>query len=368
MKVLLLSRYGSLGASSRVRFLQYREWLEEQGVILTVSPLFSNGYIEALYQGRMAVGTMAAGYLRRMLELSRAVRYDLVVLEKELLPFLPATAEWLLSRMRVPWLVDYDDAIFHRYDEHSNPLVRQLLGRKIDKVMRLATAVTVGNSYLGARAQKAGARQVVEIPTVVNVERYRPADTAHRAPLTVGWIGTPKTSHYLEPLLPVFTRLRDRFYVRFVAVGANAADFADTPVETWRWTEETEVASIQQFDIGIMPLPNTPWERGKCGYKLIQYMACGVAVVASPVGVNREIVKQDENGLLAGDGEWEEALARLLCDSSLRKHFGQRARINVESWYSAQVQRARLLAVMREAAREEKGDRLLFDVIKGDSR
>ena len=350
MKVLLLSRYGSLGASSRVRFLQYRKWLEEQGMVLTVSPLFSNGYLEALYQGRRALGTMASGYLRRVLELIRARRYDLVVVEKEMLPFLPVTAEWLLTRMGVPWLVDYDDAIFHRYDEHSNLLVRRLLGCKIDKVMRLASVVTAGNRYLGDRARQAGARQVLEIPTVVDAERYCPADTDHGSQLTVGWIGTPKTSHYLESLLPVFSRLRERFDVRFVAVGANAAAFAETPVEAWRWTEDTEVASIQQFDIGIMPLPDSPWERGKCGYKLIQYMACGVAVVASPVGVNCEIVKEDENGLLVGDGEWEGAIARLLGDTNLRQHCGQQGRRDVENWYSTQVQGPRLLESMRRAS------------------
>jgi glycosyltransferase involved in cell wall biosynthesis len=349
VNVLLLSRYGRLGASSRVRFLQYKEWLEIQDIFITVSPFFSNEYIQALYQGRKSLGAVISGYARRLLDIAKARRFDLVVVEKELLPFLPAIAEWLLCRMGVPLLVDYDDATFHRYDEHTNQFVRRFLGNKIDNVMRFASVVTVGNEYLGERARLAGARHIKVIPTVVDAERYRPRDTDERSVLTIGWIGTPKTSHYLEPLLPAFERLKERFSVRFLAVGANSRNFSDTPVETMPWTEESEVASIQQFDIGIMPLSDSPWERGKCGYKLIQCMACGVPVVASPVGVNCEIVKPGLNGFLAADHDWEEALEKLLSDEVLRNRCGQQARKNVESWYSTEVQAPRLLAAMMSA-------------------
>ena len=199
------------------------------------------------------------------------------------------------------------------------------------------------------RARQAGARRVELIPTVVDTHRYRPRQARPNETPVIGWIGTPNTSRYLQPLLPVFKALQARMRVRVVAVGARSEDFAGTPVETLPWSEETEVESIQQFDIGIMPLPDSPWERGKCGYKLIQCMACGVPVVASPVGVNTVIVNPGKNGLLARDDEWEEHLTTLLQDPELRRSFGAQGRKDVENWYSLEVQAPRLLNTIREA-------------------
>lgn len=353
MKVLLLSRYDSLGASSRVRFLQYLNYFRANGLEVEVAPLFSNAYLEALYSGRGRLREVVAGYAGRIKVLLRARRYDVLILEKELFPFLPAAAERLLRAAGVPYLVDYDDALFHRYDLHGNPLVRRLLGRKIDAVMRHAAVVVAGNSYLADRARKAGAKDVEIIPTVVDIERYKPAGNRPEGPPVVGWIGTPNTSRYLVPLIPVFEHLRRAMPVRFVAVGARAEDFVGTPVEAWPWSEETEVASIQSFDIGIMPLDDTPWERGKCGYKLIQCMACGVPVVASPVGVNREIVFHGKNGFLVDTvEEWKQSLERLVrMDPATRTAMGSVGRARVERWYSLQVQAPRLLQALRKATR-----------------
>jgi glycosyltransferase involved in cell wall biosynthesis len=342
-----------MGASSRVRYLQYVPYLESQGVSFEIQPLFSNRYLAALYAGRRAGREVLKGYLARVPALLRARRFNALVVEKELFPFLPAVFERLLARLRVPYLADYDDPLFHRYDRHASPLVRGLLGRKIDTVMRHAAVVVAGNEYLAERARSAGAREVAIVPTVVDTGRYVPAEERGLGEaLVLGWIGTPITSRYLAPLLPVFERLQARRGARFVAVGAKEADFAGTPVEVWPWLEESEVASIQRFDIGIMPLPDTPWERGKCGYKLIQYMACGLPVVASPVGVNREIVEEGKNGFLASDPEeWEERLDRLITGGpEQRASLGAAGRRRVEGWYSLEAQAPRLLAAIRQAA------------------
>jgi glycosyltransferase involved in cell wall biosynthesis len=350
MKVLLLSRYGAMGASSRVRFLQYLPYFKAQGVNVSVVPLFSDAYVRALYEGGSRWREVVAGYMRRIGALLQVRRFDVVIVEKELFPFLPAFAERLLRVLGVPYVVDYDDALFHRYDLHSSKLVRGVLGRKIDAVMRHAAVVVAGNDYLAERARQAGARRVELIPTVVDTHRYQPRQAPPNETPVIGWIGTPNTSRYLQPLLPVFEALQARMRVRVVAVGARSEDFAGTPVETLPWSEETEVESIQQFDIGIMPLPDSPWERGKCGYKLIQCMACGVPVVASPVGVNTVIVNSGKNGLLARDDEWDEHLTTLLQDPELRRFFGAQGRKDVENWYSLEVQAPRLLNAIREAA------------------
>jgi glycosyltransferase involved in cell wall biosynthesis len=353
MKILLLSRYGSLGASSRVRYLQYLPYLEHKGLSFKVEPLLSNKYLKSLYAGRHDWREVLKGYLSRIWTLFRVKRFDLVIIEKELFPFFPAFAERVLRLTGVSYLADYDDALFHKYDLHSNVLVRHTLGKKIDTVMRHAAVVVAGNAYLADRARTAGAPVVETIPTVVDCKYYKPCSSPHgKSQVIVGWIGTPKTSKYLEPLIPVFEVLQKKKSVRFVAIGANAKDFAGTPVETWPWSKNSEVKAIQKFDIGIMPLPDSPWERGKCGYKLIQYMACGIPVVASPMGVNKDIVKPGKNGYLSNTiQDWEEHLSTLICmNDNDRGVMGKTARKQVKNWYSVQVQASRLLNSIQKAA------------------
>lgn len=351
MKVLLMSRYGSKGASSRVRFLQYLPFLRSQGIDVSIVPLFSNAYLDALYRGNSRFQEVFIGYFRRMIALLRVRKFDLVIVEKELFPFFPPIAEKILRAVGVPYVVDYDDALFHRYDCHSRAIVRRFLGRKIDVVMRNSSVVIAGNEYLADRAQRAEAQKIEIIPTVVDANRYqiKPKEP-DRLPL-VGWIGTPQTSAYLQSLLPVFDSILKQVPARFVAVGARPEDFEGTQVEVWPWSEETEVQSIQQFDIGIMPLNDSPWERGKCGYKLIQYMACGLPVVASPVGVNSEIVSPGENGHLAETlDDWKASLIQLLeADPTTLGAMGAAGRRRVESWYSVDAQASRLLRVLRDA-------------------
>jgi len=353
MKILLLSRYGSLGASSRVRFLQYLPYFQSQGAEVTVKPLLSDTYLKALYNGGSRWREVLKGYAIRVLVLLTTRQYDVVIIEKELFPFMPAIAERFLNLIGVPCVVDYDDALFHRYDCHPNPWVRRLLGKKIDSVMRHAECVTAGNQYLADRAHKAGAKKVEIIPTVVDTDKYQIKPRRTKDVLTVGWIGIPQTSKYLEPLLPVFESLKQEFAVRFVAVGANPEDFKGTPVEAWQWSEDSETKSVQQFDIGIMPLVDSPWERGKCGYKLIQYMACGVPVVASPVGVNCEIVKEGKNGRLADTEEqWRQALSEMLKFGQYRlDEMGRLGRKMVVERYSLKSQGPRLVKAIFIAAK-----------------
>ena len=354
MKILLLTRYDRLGASSRLRSLQYLPYFQSLGWQVDPVPFFSQAYLRNLYASRSVWKEVLQAYLRRFMALTRAGGYDLVWIEKEVLPFFPAVAERLLGALRVPYLVDYDDALFHQYDLHHLWAVRAVLGRKIDAVMRYASLVVAGNEYLAERARNAGARRVEIVPTVIDLDRYPAPDpqgeTTDR-PLVVGWIGTPRTSRYLHPLKPVFASLKTRCNVRFVAVGASRESLGDLPVEPWLWTEATEVESIRQFDIGIMPLDDSPWERGKCGYKLIQYMACGLPVVASSVGVNCEIVEPGVHGwLVDGLGEWENKLVAVIEIGEMRQEMGRQGRARVEEWYSLQAQAERVKDFFKEAA------------------
>ena len=353
MKVLLLTRYERLGASSRVRFLQFLPRLKQAGFSFDVRPLLDNAYVQSLYGGP-PVGrwSIVRAYVRRLRALFAARRYDLVWLEKEALPYLPAFIERTLLA-GVPYVADYDDAWFHRYDMSQSRLVRALVGRKIDAVMRRAAIVVAGNDYLAARARQAGAERIVIIPSVIDVSRYREPPTARPGrdgKTVVGWIGIPLNAHYLTLIAPALRRVSDDITLHVVG-GPVPSELAGVPAESFAWTEADEIERIEAFDVGIMPLADTPWERGKCAYKLLQVMASGKPVVASPVGANRQVVRHGENGFLADDtDEWADVLRTLSRDPALRAQLGIAARQSIAEGYSVEAVLPRLVSVLKEAA------------------
>lgn len=353
IRVLMLPRYGRLGASSRLRFLQYLPALQSQGIDFTVSPLFDDAALDARYQrGSYRVSALLRCYLRRVRVLLRRHRYDLLWIEKEALPWWP----WWIERFLlggVPYVLDFDDAVFHTYDLNPRPWVRRLFATRVDRLMARAGLVVAGNAYLARRAHAAYARRVEIVPTVIDLERYaappvqRPTDGIPR----VVWIGSPSTERYLQALAGPLQRLAHecRFVLRII--GGGALQLPGVEVEHVAWTESTEVECIAQCDIGIMPLVDSPWEQGKCGYKLIQYMACGLPVVASPVGANVDIVEDGGNGFFAVEPEvWVTHLARLLSDRGLRQRMGAAGRRRVEADFCLQVQHPRLAALLNEVA------------------
>ena len=351
MNVLALTRYEALGASSRVRFLQFLPALEAAGIHVTVAPLLGDDYLTRLYggQGRGA-GPIVAAYARRLTQLFSARKYDLLWIEKELLPWLPASVETFLSRTGTRLVVDYDDATFHNYDANRRAIVRRLLGNKIDRVMRAATVVVVGNEYLGDRAKSAGAKRVEYLPSVVESARYDPSPKPPDAIFTIGWMGSPYTAQYLEAVSPALRAVCADGRARILLVGAKASDVHDLPAEIRRWSEATEARDVRDFDAGIMPLPDAPFERGKCGYKLIQYMASGRPVVATPLGVNAKIVEPGVTGFLADTArEWIDALTELRDNPDLRRRMGQAGRAKQEREYSLESAAPRLIEILLNA-------------------
>ncbi len=361
MNVLLMSRYGRLAPSSRLRSYQYLPYLRAHGIQVTVSPLLGDGYVRDLYDGKGTdIVSVAKAFLHRIGSLLRTGRFHLVWIEYELFPWLPAWGEALLCRLGIPYVVDYDDAVFHRYDLHRRRFVRKLLGRKIDNVMRRAAMVMAGNAYLADRARKAGAHRVEVLPTVVDLDRYplrRKGGKKER--FTIGWIGSPTTAPYLRAIGSALAKVILEGNGRLVLVGCGDAAFGfqGVPVEIHEWSEASEVEEIQDFHVGIMPLPDTPWTRGKCGYKLIQYMACGIPVVASPVGVNTGIAEHGKTGFLAGtDKDWVEALTTLRENPELGRRMGREGRKKVEAHYALKVTAPRLMEVLLSASRARGPD------------
>jgi hypothetical protein len=356
----MLTRYGRLGASSRMRSYQYKPWLEAEGHSIKLVPLFADAYVQGLQSSTKSPLEVCRAYAGRVRAMLAGGKFDLLWIEKETLPWLPAWVEKLLLPSGVPYVLDYDDAVFHYYDEHRNPVIRALLAGKHPALMQGAALVVAGNEYLAEFARQAAAPNVEILPTVIDLARY-PASRSNRVedyvPPCVGWIGQRATASFLGPYAPLFERLSSDGLVRFAAIGIDAQALG-LPMASIPWTEQTEVASISGFDIGIMPLLDGSFERGKCGYKLIQYMACGLPVVASPVGVNRQIIEHGVNGFLAETPEqWEQALQTLLADADLRQRMGQAGRKKVEQRYCIQMMGPRLAALLKDAAKSSRGIR-----------
>ncbi len=341
-----------MGASSRLRSLQYLPALEDQGIEVTVSSLFDEQYLRELYaEGRRSKVRSLFLYLKRLFVLLTVFRYDMLWIEKEIFPHFPAIFEKLLAFFGVKYVVDYDDAIFHNYDLAGSALTRRLLGRKIDTVMAHASCVAAGNQYLADRALNAGAKRVEIIPTVVDHTRYADSFRVDGNQLVIGWIGSPSTQGYVVDIKDALEAVCDKTGARLMLVGATKEvkdQLSGIPVDVVPWSEDTEAKSIAKMNVGIMPLVDGPWEKGKCGYKLIQYMASGVPVVASPVGVNVGIVIESGAGYLAGSSvEWEDALLALLGSDQCRYASGRAGRAAVYETYSLRAQLHKLVQILR---------------------
>lgn len=351
---LVLSRYGLLGASSRVRFGQYFDALAREGINCQLSPLLSDAYLPLRYRDDPRRYAHAlTGYAGRIGALLKAQAYDVVWVEGELFPGLPAAFETLLAMTGTPYVVDYDDALFHKYDDLSRGSLGSLYRDKFGRLLSQSSGVVAGNAYLVALCLENRAAVVTRVPSVVDIEHYVPenCDRPIDRPLTIGWIGSPTTTKYLHLVEPALRRLAGECPLTLMTVGASRLINYDVPVIQYPWSLESEVRLINAMDIGIMPLADEPWERGKCGYKLVQYMALAKPVVASPVGVNVEIVENGINGFLADDEDsWFRALRQLAISAEMRIAMGRAGRARIIENYSVQAQAPIIARVLRAAA------------------
>ena len=332
--LLLLTRYSRNGPSSRVRHYSYVPALQRAGFDITIAPFFDEDYVDLLYSGkRPSVAKLVKAYGRRCHQLIKSKRYDLLWIEKEALPWVPATLERALLGRRT-YIVDYDDAWYLRYARHSRAMIRYPMSRKLEDLVMHATLVVVGNSVLADWADFSGARWVIELPSPVDLTQY-PVLPSPDGPFTVGWIGTPVTAKYLAPVAEPLQHLQTKYGAKVLIIGVDE-DFSlpGVTIERVPWREESEAANLARCHVGIAPLRDEPWEQGKCGLKLIQYMAAGRATVASPVGANKSIVIHGHTGFLASTpNEWIDSLCKLASDRNTSRIFGangrQRVRRNV---------------------------------------
>jgi len=329
MKALFLVQ-SLTGAGSRYRVLQYLPYLKAQGVDATAL--------------EMPKGTRA-----RWSAFKSLGEYDVVLVQKRLLG--PLTLRQLRRQAR-RLVYDLDDAVMFR-DSTRGATKSWTRGRRFAAMAKAADLVIAGNDYLAELARE-HARQVVVIPTAVDVSAYptkreRPAG----GQVTLGWIGGGSTLPYLEQISPALEALGERHAnVRLKIVCNRFLDLRRMPVEKKVWRLEDEVPDLQSFDIGVMPLADDAWTRGKCGFKILQYGASFVPTVCSPVGANCQIVTDGVSGYWARTtDEWVDRLERLIGNLALRDTFGRAGRARVEAEYSTAVNGPRLLAALARVAR-----------------
>lgn len=336
----------------RFRIEQWAPLLRREGIEVAFSPFLSPSGLDLLYRPGHVVPKVWAtlrGYLKRVVEAARTRPADVVLVFREAALLGPAWLERRLAR-HVPVVFDFDDAIYLPEASPANAWSRILKSMgKTEAICRLARHVTVGNEFLAAFARQ-HARAVTVVPTTIDTEAYAVVPRPPNPRPLVGWTGSTTTLSYLMALAPALLRLRERHDFELRVIGGEVR-IDGVPARCSPWQMATEVEDLRTMDVGLMPLSDDEWSRGKCGLKALQYMALGIPPVVSPVGVNMTIVRDGVSGFHAvTEADWVERIGLLLEDESLRRRLGWEARRTVEESYSASLHAPRIARVLRAAA------------------
>lgn len=337
----------------RFRIEQWSPLLRSEGIDVVFSPFISPAAMDVLYgpgHAAQKIGETLRGYARRFAEVMWGRPADVVFVYREAALLGPPVLERLLAR-RTPLVFDFDDAIYLGDTSTANAWSRALKPRrKVENLCRLANHVIVGNEFLAQFARR-HARTVSVVPTTIDTDLYHVQPRPKNVRLVVGWSGSTTTLAYLASLAPALRRLRRLHDFELRVIGGQL-QLDGVPVQCKPWRPETEVADLREFDVGLMPLSDDEWSRGKCGLKALQYMALGIPPVVSPIGINASIVRDSVNGFYARtEQEWVDRITILLNDESLREAVGKEARKTVEESYSAAAHAPRVAQILRDACR-----------------
>jgi glycosyltransferase involved in cell wall biosynthesis len=353
MRVLFLVPYPEEGASNRFRVNQYLPALAQNGIDYSVRSFWSSAAFRVLYtRGNNIRKTFffILGSLVRLIDLCSVYRYDLVFVHREAYPIGPAFIEGFLHLIRKPMIYDFDDAIFLPASSRQNLFIGRFKNHdKVRDIIKMSGHVIAGNNYLASFARAYNTRVSV-IPTVIDTAKVAGAGGRDEKYVVIGWIGSATTSDFLKPMEGVFKTLLAKFSnLRILIIGGMSPVGGDDRVLARPWSLSTEAQELSRFDIGIMPMPDDPWTKGKCGFKAIMYMGMSIPCVCSAVGTNNEIITDGVNGYLAQtDEEWVRKLSLLIADRPLRARIGAAARKTVEERYSLKAYSGRFVGILTE--------------------
>ena len=341
--------------SQRFRFEQYTDYLAQNGFETTFSPVVRPDEYPLLYApgGTLRkAGIFGRGLAQRTWQALRRPDVDIAIVQREAIQLGTTLFESALARSRVKYVFDFDDAIWLPDTSAANRRMSWLKRpQKVPRLIALADQVWAGNDYLADYARPFN-DAVHVVPTTIDTVEHAPLPGRDGArPVCVGWTGSRTTVKHFELAVPVLLRIRERFgdRVTFKLVGDGSYRNDALGLRGTPWREDTEVAELREIDIGLMPLPDDEWAKGKCGLKALQFMSLELPVVTSPVGVNTKIISDDVNGFLATtDDEWFDRLAALIESAELRATIGAAARATVVERYSVASQRETYLRLLTE--------------------
>lgn len=352
MKILFWVPYPTEGASNRYRIEQYLPYLQIINIKYSLHPFWSSYSYKILYKPRYyfkKICFFIFGTLSRIFDLMRIMQYDIVVIHREAYPIGDPFFETILNILGKPFIFDFDDAIYLPSGSHQNKFIKWLKRpKKIKKIIEMSKYVITGNSYLADFALKLN-KNVQIIPTPVDTNKYYPVSKGYNEKITIGWIGSATTLNFLNIMSNVFATLSKKFNnVLFKVVGGVFSFNRVSNIINKPWILKEEIMDLNTFDIGIMPMLDNEWTRGKCGFKAILYMSMGIPCICSSVGVNKKIISDGINGFLANsDEEWIKKLSLLIQNPELRLKIGTAGRKTIEERYSLKVNAPKFIEVIQ---------------------
>lgn len=326
--------------SQRFRFEQYFELLKQRGHSFEVRSFLDDAAMQVLYEPGnflLKVWKVKLGFFKRIRDLFGLHRYDVVFIHREAAPIGPPVFEWLIAKVfRKKVIFDFDDAIWLSNTSASNPFIAFFKRyRNAENTCAWAWKVSCGNVYLRDHAARFNPHALIN-PTTIDTDGHHNRVKDHVGEKTViGWTGTHSTIKYLDRMIPILQKLEREFDFEFLVIADRAPDIDLKSLRFVPWSKETEIDDLLRMDVGIMPLEDDPWAKGKCGFKALQYMALGIPAMVSPVGVNTEIVTHGENGwVCASDADWEQTFRQVLSTPAVLPQYAQAARETVVNRYS----------------------------------
>lgn len=345
----------------RFRFEHYISALEKAGYEIVFSNIINENedavfYSRGKYLAKLRI--VIKSFFHRLHDIKTAKTCDLIFIYREAFMLGTTYFEKRLAKTGKPIIFDFDDSIWLNDTSEGNQNLSWLKKpEKTAKICQLASVVTVGNQYLADYAKDFN-KSIFVLPTTINTDYHKKYETnTGKDSICIGWTGTTTTIKHFETAIPVLLRLKEKFgqKIYFKVIVNTDTWEKDIDVNHVKWTSENEIQDLNEFDIGIMPLPDDQWSRGKCGFKGLQCMAMAIPVIMSPVGVNKEIIQSGENGFLAeSETEWFDVLSELIENADLRHRVGQTGRKTVEEKYSVSFWESQFVNLISETIKNNQ--------------
>jgi glycosyltransferase involved in cell wall biosynthesis len=358
-KILILPTYVSRAGSSRYMLYDYLPYFKQYGYDYDVLPLLDEKYLHyvldkselSFVENTELYLHLIRLYFKRLTQVLKKTKYDAVIIQKELLPFIPYSLEaWLVSKLG-PLILTYDEPSYLKYQEHKFPFVNKFFGQKMAQLMAISKHIITWNNEVKAYAHQFNT-QVSQLGLGFDLKRYQvkeqyELDTPR--PMRIGWMGTPSGFPYVHLLDDVFRKLSQKHQFELMVVSSVNLQIEGVVVDNRKWSLNSEIADLLAMDVGIMPLPEDEWATGKSGCKMLQYMGVGTPAVVSPVGINGEIIQHGVNGFIArSHEEWYTVLDQLLSNAQLRQNLGQTGRKYVEAHHDQAKNAEQLIQILQQ--------------------